>query len=49
MNGNLANARAISRQLLCDNFRSDGASDIVPGVVEDPMGLKVHVKFGGSR
>ena len=49
MNGHLANARAITRQLLCDNFLPEVASDVISGVVVDPMGVKVHVKFGGFR
>ena len=43
------NARAITRQLLCDNFRPEAASDVISGVAVEPTGVKVRVKFGDSR
>ena len=49
MNGHLANARAITRQLVCDNFRPDGASDVISCAGVDPTGVKADVKFDDSR
>ena len=49
MNGKLANARAIAKQLLCDNFRPEVASDVVSGVDEEQFGMNVHVKFVDFR
>ena len=49
MNGHLANARTITRQLLCDNFRPEVASDVISGAFVEPAGVKVRVKFGNSR
>ena len=49
MNGRLANARAITNQILCDNFRSEEASDVISGANVEQVGLNVHVKFGDSR
>ena len=43
MNGRLANARAMTKQLLCDNFRPEVASDVVSGV--DVCVPKVHLTF----
>ena len=48
MNGRLANARAITKQLLCDNFRPEAASDVISGVGVEQVGMKVRVKFGDS-
>ena len=49
MNGRLANARAITKQLLCDNFRPEAVSDVISGVDVEQGGMNVHVKFGDSR
>ena len=49
MNGRLANARAITKQLLCDNFRPEAASDVISGVDVEQVGMNVHIKFGESR
>ena len=47
MIGSLANARAITKQLLCDNFRPEVGSDVTSGV--DEGGMNVHLNFGDSR
>ena len=49
MNGHLANARAITKQLLCDNFRPEVASDVISGMNVEQVGMNVHVKFGDFR
>ena len=49
MNGRLANARAITKQLLCDNFRPEVASDVISVVHVEQIGMHVTVKFGDSR
>ena len=48
MNGRLTNARAITKQLSCDNFRPEAASDAISGVAveQDGMIMNIHVKFG---
>ena len=48
MNGRLANARAITKQLLCDNFQPEVASDVISGVDVEQVGVKVQVTFGDS-
>ena len=49
MNGRLANARAITKQLLCDNFRPEVGSDVTSGVDVEQGGMNVHLKFGDFR
>ena len=49
MNGRLANARGITKQLLCGNFRPEIASDVISGVGVQQVGMNVHVKFSDSR
>ena len=49
MNGRLANARAIAKQLLCDNFRPAVASDVISGVDVEQIAMNVPVTFGDSR
>ena len=46
MNGHLANARALTKQLLCDNFRPEVGSD---GVDEEQGGTNVHLNFGDFK
>ena len=46
MNGRLANARAITKQLLCDNFRPEVDSDVTSGVVVEQGGMNVHLNLG---
>ena len=46
MNGRLANARAITKQLLCDNFRPEIAMDVTSGVDVEHGGMNVHLEFG---
>ena len=46
MNDRLPNARAITKQLLCDNFRPKVASDVISGLGVEQGGMNVHVKFG---
>ena len=49
MNGRLANATAITKQLLCDNVRLEVASDVISGVDVERGGMNVQVKFGDFR
>ena len=49
MNDRLANARAITKQLVCDNFRQEVPSDIMSGVDVEQVGMNIHVIFGDSR
>ena len=49
MNGHMANARAIAKQLLCDNFRPEVVSDVISGVDVEQVGMNVLVKFGDFR
>ena len=49
MNGRLANARAITKQLLCDNFRPKVRSDVTSGVDVEQGGMNVHPNFGDFR
>ena len=49
MNGRLANATAITKQLLCKNFRQEVASDVISGVDVEQVGMNTRVKFGDSR
>ena len=34
----------IAKQLLCDNFRPEVASDVISGVDVEQVGMNVHVK-----
>ena len=49
MNGRLANARAITKQILCDNFRPEVGSDVTSGMDVAQGGMNVHLKFGDFR
>ena len=50
MNGRLANVTATTnQQRLCDNFQPGVHTDVISGLVVDPMGAKVHVNVGDSR
>ena len=49
MNGRLANARAITKQLLCDNFRPEVVSDVISGVDVELVGMNVREEFGDFR
>ena len=46
MNRRLANDRAITKQLVCDNFRPDVVSEVIYGVDVEQVGVNVSVKFG---
>ena len=49
MSGRLANSRAKTKQLLCDNFRPAAvASDVISGVDVEQVGMNARVKFGDS-
>ena len=49
MNGRLANARAITKQRCCNNFRAEVASDVIFGVDAEKVGMNVRVKFRDFR
>ena len=49
MNGCLANARAITKQLLFDKFQLEVASDVISSVDVEQVGMNVSVRFGNSR
>ena len=49
MIGRLAIARAITKQLLSDNFRPEVVNDVISGVDVEEVGMNVRVKFGDSR
>ena len=49
MSGRLANARAITKQLLCDNLRPEAASDVISGADVERIGVNVLVKFDDSQ
>ena len=38
----------LTKQLLCDNFRPEVASDVISGVDVELAGMNVPVKFGDS-
>ena len=46
MNDRLANNRAITNQLLCDNFRPDVVNDVISGLDVEQVGVNDPVKFG---
>ena len=46
MNGPLENARAITKQRLCDNFRPEVASDVIFDVDVEQVSMNARVKFG---
>ena len=41
--------RRHSRRIFRGNFRSEADSDVIYGVVVEPSGMKIRVKFGDSR
>ena len=49
IHGRLVNARAKTKQLLCDKFRSEVARDVISGVDVEYVGMNVRIKFGDSR
>ena len=49
MNGSVANAGAVTKQLLFDNFRLEVASDVISGADVEQIGMNIGVKFGESR
>ena len=49
MNDYLANARAITKQLLYDNFGPEVGSDVTSGVDIEQGGVNVHLNFGYFR
>ena len=49
MNGRLANARAITKQLLFDNCQPESASDVISGADVEQVGMNVLIKFGDFR
>ena len=49
MNGRLENARAITKQLLCDNVRPEVGSDVTSGVDVEQGAMNVHLNFGDFR
>ena len=48
MNGRLANARAITKQLFCYNVRPEVANDVISGVDVELVGMNVPAKFDDS-
>ena len=49
MNGRLANAKGITKQLLCSNFRPEVVSDVISGTDVEQVGMNALVKFGDFR
>ena len=49
MNGRLANAKAITKQLLRDNFQPEVGSDVTSGVDVEQAGMNVRLNFGEFR
>ena len=49
MNDSLANAIAITKKRICDNFRPEVASEVISGLDVAQVGVNVRVKFCDFR